>query len=497
MRLREERKMVNFHSLYSSLPLLLVTLALKFEDAESVSEAKEFMDAGNALLAAGQLADALTQYNNAIDSDSSNYMAYFKRATTWLALGKSKAALPDLNKSIKLKEDFTPAILSKASIYLKQGHMDDALKYYKKVLVLDAQNKEAKEKFGLIPTLKARLPIADKQAEDQQYEEAIENYSKLIMFSPWFKDLRERRSKVYIEVGEHYKAIEDLRAITRLQPDSTEVFFQMSNLHYELGDLEEALNDIRECLKLDQDHKKCKPLYTKMKKLNKQLQAAEKLVQSQQYDEAVQKFESAEKTESTVYAHLIQIKTRICHCKSKAGHTEEAIKLCSNILEREPDNVNVLIDRAEAYIQAELYEQAVKDYQSANEVDDSQRVQEGLKRAEKLLKQSKKRDYYKILGVKRNAKKKEILKAYRKLAMEWHPDKHEGANKEIAEKKFMDIADAKEVLTDPEKREMYDRGEDPLDPEEQQQRQQQWGNPFGFNPFGGGGGNFQFKFHFN
>lgn len=49
----------------------------------------------------------------------------------------------------------------------------------------------------------------------------------------------------------------------------------------------------------------------------------------------------------------------------------------------------------------------------------------------------------------RNAQKREILKAYRKLAMEWHPDKHEGANKESAEKKFMDIADAKEVLTDP------------------------------------------------
>ncbi len=48
-------------------------------------------------------------------------------------------------------------------------------------------------------------------------------------------------------------------------------------------------------------------------------------------------------------------------------------------------------------------------------------------------------------------------------------------------------------------RQRFDNGEDPLDPEEQQQRQQ-WGNPFGFNPFGsgqGGGGGFQFKFHFN
>jgi len=53
------------------------------------------------------------------------------------------------------------------------------------------------------------------------------------------------------------------------------------------------------------------------------------------------------------------------------------------------------------------------------------------------------------------------------------------------------------VLTDPEKREKYDNGEDPLDPESQAG---QGFNPFGqgFNPFGGnGGGPFQFKFHFN
>lgn len=49
----------------------------------------------------------------------------------------------------------------------------------------------------------------------------------------------------------------------------------------------------------------------------------------------------------------------------------------------------------------------------------------------------------------RNARKKEILKAYRKLAIQWHPDKHDGEDKEKAQKMFMDIAAAKEVLTDP------------------------------------------------
>ena len=60
--------------------------------------------------------------------------------------------------------------------------------------------------------------------------------------------------------------------------------------------------------------------------------------------------------------------------------------------------------------------------------------------------------FYKVLGFffHRTARKKEILKAYRKLAMKWHPDKYEGEDdKKKAEKIFMNIAAAKEVLTNP------------------------------------------------
>lgn len=65
------------------------------------------------------------------------------------------------------------------------------------------------------------------------------------------------------------------------------------------------------------------------------------------------------------------------------------------------------------------------------------------------------RDYYEILGIQRSATEEEIKKAYRKLAMKYHPDRNPG-DKE-AEDKFKEAAEAYEVLKDPQKRQIYDR----------------------------------------
>jgi len=65
-------------------------------------------------------------------------------------------------------------------------------------------------------------------------------------------------------------------------------------------------------------------------------------------------------------------------------------------------------------------------------------------------------DYYKILGVGKNASDEEIKKAYRKLARKYHPDTNQGDKK--AEERFKEISQAHDVLSDPDKRKAYDRG---------------------------------------
>src|SRR5437660_4839090 len=69
-------------------------------------------------------------------------------------------------------------------------------------------------------------------------------------------------------------------------------------------------------------------------------------------------------------------------------------------------------------------------------------------------------DYYKVLGVGKNASEEEIKKAYRKLARQYHPDRNAGDKR--AEERFKEISQAHDILSDPEKRKAFDRGTGPF-----------------------------------
>ncbi|KAK2578725.1 hypothetical protein KPH14_007801 [Odynerus spinipes] len=477
--------------------LLLIFLDLSFDLVGSVSqlEINKHLEMGRDFLVHGQLQDALSHYHAAIEGDPNNYLAYYNRGMVYLALGKAKFAILDLDKVLELKPDFTAARLQRGNVLFKQANFDLAETNYREVLAMEPHNEEAMNMLHRSSSLKRVVEYAKDMVRNGEYETAIQQITQIIEACPWSSELRELRAECYVALGDYMSAISDIRSTTKLLTDNTEGYFKLSSMLYRLGQVEESLKEIRECLKLDPEHKQCFPFYKKVKKVARLLENAENAEEANDPKSCIQYAESVLSLEPTMANVRFTALQLLCRCYTADSQPARAISSCQDALKirREPA---ILCDSAEAYLANELYDDAIRDYKEALEMDPSlQKAKQGLQKAQQRQKLSESRDYYKILNVPRTASKREIIKAYRKAAQKWHPDNfQEGEEKKRAEKKFIDIAAAKEVLTDDEKRAKFDQGEDPLDPESGKHHQ-------GFNPFQEfhqfHGSPFQFKFHFN
>uniref|UniRef100_A0A915MQA3 J domain-containing protein n=1 Tax=Meloidogyne javanica TaxID=6303 RepID=A0A915MQA3_MELJA len=385
------------------------------------------------------------------------------------------AALPDLDRVVELKPDFISGRLQRGNIYYKQGNLDRASDDYTFALRHDSENSEVKDKLKMIDQIREWVKSGNYYHENGDHDSAERVLSYALEHCNWDADLHRKRGKIRLARGDTQNAISDIRAVAKLVPDSTEVYLEISRIYYETGDAENAMTQIRECLHLNPEH----PLYL------------DNSIQKERWAECLDKSTSILKFEQDVDRIQLDTYKQRCKCNVKLGHVAEAIQECTEVLKYVDENDwEVLLNRGEAYLLNEDYDSAVEDFQKAVKAnEDSRQAKEALNRALKLQKQAKKRDYYKILG--------------------WHPDNfQDDAEKKRAQEKFILIAAAKDVLTDPEKRRIFDSGEDPMDPQgggggHHGFQQWQWsggqgGFPFGegFNPFGDDGGQYSFKFNF-
>ncbi|KAG0717119.1 DnaJ subfamily C member 3 [Chionoecetes opilio] len=498
----------SLHRTVYSLWLFLASMDLRLlseVECTSAAEIDRHLQMGVQMLAKGQLHDALSHFHAAIDGDPNNFLSYYRRATVYLALGRSRTGLQDLDEVIRLKPDFNAARAQRGGVLVKLGRLEEAHIDLENVLRREPGHEEANRLYVMVEPLKREVLEAYSNVRTGRNHQAVMLLKGIIEKCPWDASLRDLRAEAYQALGDVMNAIADVRVTTKLVQDNTQGYLRLSDLYYSIGDVAQSLSEIRECLKLDPDHKECFQFYKKVKKVNKFNNDAQEQINNKEYEDCVasaRKILREEPEEEEV--HFLAY-DKLCQCHIPLAPTK-AVTFCQEALniKEEP---RLYCEIADAYIADEMFDEAARYFQKALEADDSlQRAKEGLERAQKLKKQASKRDYYKILGVRRTSTKKEISKAYRSLAQKWHPDHFDGEEKKKAEKMFIDIASAKEVLTDDEMRAKFDNGEDPLDPEQQQ------GGPGGqgFNPFqhfqfhqGGGfpgGGGFQgggFKFHFN
>ncbi|KAF4453544.1 DnaJ like subfamily C member 3 [Fusarium austroafricanum] len=481
--------------------------ALSPQDVPADLPVSKLLTTAQTHLSRGETNEALVYYDAAIARDPTNYLSVFKRATAYLSLGRTSQATDDFNKVLSLKPGFEGAHLQLARLRAKAGDWDAA-----KVQFGLAGKDPKSAEFVELEEAKLAAHMAEMAGKGGKWEECVSHAGTAIVVAVRSPQLRELRAHCRFELGEPELALSDLQHVLHMKPGDTSPHIVISaTAFYALGDMDNGIGQVKKCLQSDPDSKICKKLHKQEKKVEKTYKkiqaqlsrgqpttAGRSLVgtgdDSGLVSDVRQQVEELKKNKSIPKNARIQLLENLieltCQAYTESSH-KEAAKYCDESLQLNPDSFWGLLHKGKTQFKSEMFEAAIATFEKAAEVrpDQKEKVNPILNKAHIALKRSKTKDYYKVLGVEHDADERQIKSAYRKQSKIFHPDKaaKQGFSKEEAEKKMASINEAYEVLSDPELRARFDRGDDP-------NSQERPGNPFQQgNPFGGGGHPFMFQ----
>lgn len=488
-----------------TLTLILLTLTSNVH-AEVAKTSAEFKAEGDKALRLQDFVGASRAYGKAVELDPTSFRLHLSLAQTQLSLSRHSAALQSFSKLLELQPSYYQAHLWRGKIYAKEGEFEKAREEVGKWEEGSGGGEgeeEGKELKTSLPNAIRHQKQAHSSLTSKSYPACIEHASAALQVGPNSLDLRQVRLQCYEGVGDLEGYIGDLSRLANLQPSIPTHSIRLAYIYYFLhSNPTQALSYIKQALHYDPDSKEHKKLHKQIRKLDKEVTRARNFVEGNRFRDAVKILTSSgedkliqqifDALDSAVKEHhipstfnpkqssqlILELNKLACTSlvKLQLSNHAEMEKHCEAVLSAEggEEYVDALVGRGDVLMKKEEWDQAAAVYEKAFNTSgrSSQEILDKVNKARGRAKQAKSKDYYKVLGIPRDADKKTIRKAFNKLAKENHPD-HGGSQEKMSQ-----INEAYEVLSDPELRERFDNGDDPND-------QQGGGGPGYGNPFGG------------
>ena len=430
----------------------------------------ELKEKGNAQFKNNNYTGAADYYTRGIQLNPSEPVLYSNRATCMKLLGKYKEAINDYNKAIELNPKNTKNLKKLSNVYVILGDFGHAQLLLEKCCNLETNDSSNVYELNKVKKMVEDFEKINEKYNEKKWDDCEEKSKELLKEAPAFINLQKIYIHSCLELCKFTDVINYIKnSVTpSIKLRDWDFNFLLAKALYFKGDYDLAKNEINKLIKQGITDEKLTALKQHVETINTAKGKANSLFKEGKYDEAINEYTKLIEFDPENKNFKSIILTNRALCYKKQGKNLEAMKDADEAIQQNPFYSTAYIRRALIYEEYKMFDDAKADLSKAKELDPSNPKIEGyITEANQKAEKARNRDYYEILGINRNATADEIKKAYRKLALKYHPDRNSESeqSKKIAQRKFEDVSDAYSVLSDPKKKQMFDQGVDPLNPE--------------------------------
>ncbi|CAL5389506.1 unnamed protein product [Camellia sinensis] len=374
---------------------------------------------------------------SALDGKPGDTAELFERVSQSIKVKHYSEALDDLNAAIEADPTLSEAYWHRASVLRQLCRYEDSEENYKKFLELKPGNSAAEKELSQLLQAQSALETAMNLYDSGNFTKSSDYVVKIAKLL---------KVKLLLTAKDYSGAITETGYILKEDENNLEALLLRGRAYYYLADHDVASRHFQKGLHLDPEHHELKKAYFGLKNLTKKTKSAEENENKGKLRLAVEDYKAALALDPNHLAHNFHLHLGLCKVLVKLGRGKDGVSSCTEVLDIDEELVEALVQRGEARLLIEDWGGAVADLKSAVEKSPQDtHIREALMRAERSLKLSQRKDWYKILGISKTASISEIKRAYKKLALQWHPDKNVD-NREEAETKFQEIAAAYELF---------------------------------------------------
>ncbi|XP_006461587.1 hypothetical protein AGABI2DRAFT_70494, partial [Agaricus bisporus var. bisporus H97] len=432
--------------------------------------AGEVKENGNEAFKAGKYQEAIDLYTEAIHLDPTEPLYLTNRAAAYMGLKRFRPALEDCQQAATLQQASPQpkTLLRLARCQLMLGLLVAAASTAKEILTIDAYNPQALELQEKIRTLKTQVKNSKNAKSRKEWDLAKSTLDECFRAIKGEVPTEWRLWEVEIALARRdwEKADTAVNEALRINLNSPDVLALRGLVLFLSGKMGPAKKHVTHALRLDPS---CEPAM----KLRKRVMDVERLEEEgnaafrsrqllealEKYSRALERIGKAEEEGGGGHIRATLLSTRAA-AFFELAHFGEALNDATSALELSPKSVQLLRARARIYLHLQRFDSCVADFKSAVKQAEGQGTDaeiQGLRlelmKAVAAWNRSRGKNYYDTLGVEMDSNESDIKAAYDREAWRCHPNRGGDI------KRYRQVVEAYEVISDPQRRVRYDMGE--------------------------------------